>query len=247
MFVLLDSRGTMDTVLGRKTEEIGAAALRARIAPHQGVLVDLGTGSGRFAYEVARRRPDLFCMGVDAVSENLRAYSTKALRKPARGGVDNVMFIRAAIETLPDELDGVATHVTVNLPWGSLLRGIVHAESGVVGSLERVSAPGAAVELLLTYDLRYEPEMMDELGLPELTLEYLKQSLTPAYERHGIAVCHIDFLGNDAVRRLPLDWARRLTHARQRQFAHILARVREEGGRPAPDGAPPSLVLSLSR
>jgi 16S rRNA (adenine(1408)-N(1))-methyltransferase len=210
------------------------------------VLVDLGTGSGRFAYEVARRRPDLFCIGVDAVSENLREYSAKALRKPARGGADNVMFVRAAIEALPDELVDVATHVTVNLPWASLLRGVIHAEPAVMGSIGSVATPGASLELLLTYDRRYEPEMMDELDLPDPTREYLEQSLAPAYERHGITVCHIDFLSNDAVRRLPLDWARKLTHARQRQFVHILARARGESGRPAADGAPPSLLLSLS-
>jgi 16S rRNA (adenine(1408)-N(1))-methyltransferase len=237
----------METVLGRKTEEIGAAALRARIAPRQGVLVDLGTGSGRFAYEVARHRPDLFCIGVDAVAENLREYSTKALRKPARGGLENVVFVRAAVESLPVELNGVGTHVTVNLPWGSLLGGIIHARPAIMASMRRVAVPGGVLELLLTYDRRYEPEMMDELDLPELTLEYLKQSLTPAYARQRLTVGHIGFLDNAAVRRLPLDWARRLTHARQRQFAHILGRVCDEGGMPAPDGAPPSLVLSLSR
>jgi 16S rRNA (adenine(1408)-N(1))-methyltransferase len=237
----------METVVGGKTDELDAEALRVRIAPYHGVLVDLGTGSGRFVYEAARRHPDLFCIGIDAAPGNVREYSARAHRKPARGGVANAMFARGAVEALPDELDGVATHVTVNLPWGSLLRAVVFADPLVMDNIRRMASPGAAVEVLFTYSSRYEPQMMDELGLPEPTSAYLEESLEPAYAEQGIRVCSIDVLDNEAIRRLPLDWGRRLGHARERQYVHIVARVGGGGDQQAAQGQEaPSIILSLA-
>jgi 16S rRNA (adenine(1408)-N(1))-methyltransferase len=219
----------MEEIVGKKAEVMTVAALRARCASYAGVLVDVGTGSGRFVYEMARRHPDLLCIGVDAAAEALREYSAKARRKPARGGVPNALFVRGAAEGLPPELDGLATRLTVNLPWGSLLRGVVRAEPEVLHSLLRAAAPGATLEVLFTYSARYEPAMMRDLALPEPTAEYLETTLRPAYAALGLVVTETAFLDNDTVRRLPLDWGRRLSHTRQREFVRIVAR---HGGRP---------------
>lgn len=48
----------------------------------------------------------------------------KATHKPAKGGLPNSMFVEAAIESLPDEFEGVADEIHINFPWGSLLRGL---------------------------------------------------------------------------------------------------------------------------
>lgn len=187
--------------------------------------MDIGTGSGRFIYETARRLPCLFCVGIDAVSAAMRHYSAKSLRKPSRGGVANAVFVRSGVEDLPRELVGLATQVTVNLPWGGLLQGIVLAQATTVQGIRSIAAPGATLELLLAYDRRYESHMVDGLGLPELTKEYLEQHMAPQYAGQGITILAVSTLETTFMKALPLDWGRKLAYGRERQFFHVLARL----------------------
>jgi 16S rRNA (adenine(1408)-N(1))-methyltransferase len=72
------------------------------------------------------------------------------MRAAARrsAGLPNAAFVVAAAESLPDDLTGAADRVTVQFPWGSLLRGIVCAEGPVLANLARIAAPGATLEVL---------------------------------------------------------------------------------------------------
>ncbi len=214
----------MHVVCGRNIEEWEGARSREIVAGYPCVLVDIGAGTGRFAYEIAARRPDFLCIGLDAEARNLAGQSARARRKPARGGVPNVLFVLAPAEELPPELGGSATHVCVNLPWGSLLQGLVLADARVLGELARIARPGAVLEMLLSYSPRCEPRMMEQLGLPELSAEFVQDRMTPAYAAAGISIAGCDILGNEAVRALPLDWGRSLAWGRSRDFYYVTAR-----------------------
>ena len=61
----------------------------------------------------------------------MREISSKAAKKPDRGGAPNALFVVASVEHSPDELRGVADEVFVTLPWGSLMRGIILGEPQV--------------------------------------------------------------------------------------------------------------------
>ncbi len=67
------------------------------------VHVDFGTGDGAFAYWTARHQPGDLVIGVDANGASLLDVSRKASRKPARGGLSNVMFGRVSLEDAPGE------------------------------------------------------------------------------------------------------------------------------------------------
>ena len=212
----------MRIVIGGKIEEMPEAALRALARDYARVLVDLGTGNGKFAYETARHHADLLCIGLDAEARNLAAMSAKATRKPARGGAPNLLFVQASAEAIPSELDGLASHVTVSLPWGSLLRSVVLADRKFLASLVRLARPGALFELLVAYSPRYEPRMIEDLGLPLLSAEYVAECLAPAYTRAAIRVQKCGVLDNETVRRLPLAWGRQLARGRQREFHYAM-------------------------
>ena len=72
------------------------------------MVIDIGTGDGLFVYQSARQNPKKFYIGVDANPRALEKVSEKVHRKPAKGGLANVLFLQAAVEDLPTELDGVA-------------------------------------------------------------------------------------------------------------------------------------------
>jgi tRNA G46 methylase TrmB len=87
---------------------LDAPALACILDPFVRVLVDLGTGDGRFVDLIARRDPGCLAIGIDACREPLIERSRRA---PA-----NALYLIANALTLPDALDGVATRITVNFP-----------------------------------------------------------------------------------------------------------------------------------
>src|SRR5262245_59849013 len=78
------------------------------------------------------------------------AESSRRAARPARkGGLPNAGFIVAAAETPPAEIAGIADLVTVQFPWGSLLRGVVGRDEAVARGLAALVAEHGALELLL--------------------------------------------------------------------------------------------------
>src|SRR5262245_4216240 len=76
--------------------------------------------------------------------------SRRAARATKRGALPRALFVVAAAEALPADLDGLADAVTVQFPWGSLLRGLLEADPAIVSGIARVARPGASVTLLLS-------------------------------------------------------------------------------------------------
>jgi 16S rRNA (adenine(1408)-N(1))-methyltransferase len=104
--------------------------------------VDVGTGDGNAVLRWARSEADRLFIGVDANAAGMRRSARRAK------GISNAAFVVAAAEALPDDLAGVADRVTVQFPWGSLLRGILSADGPVLDNLARISAPGATFTVL---------------------------------------------------------------------------------------------------
>ncbi len=126
-------------------------------------MIDIGTGDGRAVLRAARNAPDRFVIGVDP---NARAMAV-ASRRAARGGVLNALFLAASLESLPPELAGRAGLVRVNLPWGSLLRGLVAGDPATHAALSSLVAPGGRLELLVSLTERDRPAGMALIGRSE--------------------------------------------------------------------------------
>jgi 16S rRNA (adenine(1408)-N(1))-methyltransferase len=137
----------VDVVRGKSVVRVPVTELLARAATAARVVVDLGAGDGRFAYRRARAHSEWLCIAVDACAAGMRELSWRALRKPSRGGAPNVVFVRAAIESLPQALAGIADEVTINYPWGSLLRAVLEPDPAALGGIVRLGRPGAALRI----------------------------------------------------------------------------------------------------
>jgi len=232
----------MKIVRGKRIEDMSAEAFRSLAAQREATLIDIGAGSGQFVCEAARRLPGWLCVALDAEARNFREASSRAMRKPSRGGQENALFVLAPAEAMPPELAGAATRITIFLPWGSLLRAVVLSEPRFVQSIKTLAAPGGVVEMLLCYSDKYEPAMMRQLELPALTAEHVGQVMAPAWRESGIEIAGVRELGNDDLRQAPLGWGRLLARRRPRQFYLVLAVA---GGRP-PEDAPQPLLLELA-
>ena len=215
----------MIIVRGKQTAEIDAAALAALVAPYAGVTVDVGAGDGRFAYRYALAHPERFVVGIDLVAENLRELSAKAARKPERGGLANVLYAVASIERLPAELRGIADEIFVTLPWGSLMRGIILADDAVLVGLASLARDGAALRIVLNTRIFDDPVPLDVRDLPDVTPDFVRETLAPAFARHGITITETRFMDADEVAAIETTWAKRLSHRHPPRSVLIAAEV----------------------
>jgi 16S rRNA (adenine(1408)-N(1))-methyltransferase len=231
----------MKVFSGKETADLDAVAVREIARRYGGVLVDLGAGEGEFVLATARRRPDLLCIGIDAEARTLAKASGRALRKPSRGGAPNALFALGIMESLPAELDGLADHVTIILPWGSLLRAVVTGEPRFLQGVMRLARPGGLLEMLVAYTAQYEPHMMAELSLPHLGSEHVTQVMTPGYAQAGARLTDHRALDNASARRMHTGWGRTLAWGRPREFHYLAARL---GSGDVGREAPPLLLVA---
>lgn len=189
----------------------------------EGVVIDLGTGDGLFVYQSAREHPNRFYIGIDPNPRGLEKLSEKIHRKPARGGLPNVLFVQSAIEDLPAELDGVADEVHVHFPWGSLLRAVATGEPSALAGLRRICAPGALLEIVIGIDPERDRSEIDRLDLPPLSTDYLDSTLAPRYRESGFEVLDLGMLSPTEWAHLRTSWAKRLSGGVGRSVFYLLA------------------------
>ena len=190
-----------------------------------GVIIDLGTGDGSFVYQSARRHPDRFYIGIDAQSSAMEKVSEKIHRKPEKGGAANILFIQAAVEDLPPELDGVADVIHAHFPWGRLLRALALGDEAVLRNLRRACAPGAWLEVVIALDPERDRAEIERLGLCPLSLEFLETTLIPRYRAADFEVVEYGSLPPSEWPQLQTSWAKRLRGATARQLSFLIARA----------------------
>ncbi|HEX8921354.1 MAG TPA: class I SAM-dependent methyltransferase [Pyrinomonadaceae bacterium] len=190
-----------------------------------GVVVDIGTGDGRFVYQSARLEPSKFFIGIDANPKALEKISEKIYRKPAKGGLPNVLFLQAAVENLPVELNGVADEIHIHFPWGSLLRAVATGELEVLSHLRRICAPDCLLEIVVGLDPERDRTEIERLGLPALSNEYLETVLIQRYRAAGFEVLEKGALSQADWSHLETSWARKLGGNEDREVVYLVARA----------------------
>src|SRR3990172_1299948 len=190
------------------------------------VVIDLGAGDGRFAYESARNDDASVYVAVDPDAATLAEYAFRADRKPARGGVANAHFVVAAVAALPAPLYALADLVCVNFPWGGLLRGLLQPETAVLRALASLAKPGGRFQLVLPYDPQPDSGAFTGEPLPVPDETYIDPTLVPAYGAAGLAVEERRRLSREEALAIPSTWGRRLLHARPRDVFLLRGSVR---------------------
>jgi 16S rRNA (adenine(1408)-N(1))-methyltransferase len=206
---------TLTRVIGKdRTARFDADALTELRARYDATTVDVGTGDGRFAYQLASADATRLVIGIDALDEPMGEVAARAARKPARGGRANLLLVRAPIEALPPELNGIADDVSVQLPWGSLLEGIVLAREDVLGGLAALCRPGARLEITLNGEIWLDSTPARYEHLPAPTPEYVADVVAAGLARVGIHFGGARYASAESAKALPTTWARRLGHGR---------------------------------
>ena len=195
------------------------------IVPAGRIIIDIGTGDGRFVYQSARLNPERFYIGIDPSPRPLAKLSEKIHRRPEKGGLANVLFIQAAVEDLPCELDGVADEVHVHFPWGSLLRAVAIGDESALGGIRRICAPDALFEVVIALDPERAGSEIARLGLDSLTGDYLESVLVPRYRAAGFEVSETGVLPYRERPSVNTSWAARLRDRPGRSITYLIARA----------------------
>ncbi|HEV7474413.1 MAG TPA: 16S rRNA (adenine(1408)-N(1))-methyltransferase NpmA [Pyrinomonadaceae bacterium] len=189
-------------------------------------MVDVGTGDGLLIYNYARQNAHTFFIGIDANRKPLEKVSHKIYRKPAKGGLPNIIFLQAALESLPDELTGIASEVQVNFPWGALLRTVITGDQ--LGNLRRLCVPNALLKVVVSFDFERDKAEFLRLGLPTLSPDYLSDVLAMTYREAGFEILENEELRQSELRELGSSWAKRLARSSNRSFVRVMARAGEK-------------------
>jgi 16S rRNA (adenine(1408)-N(1))-methyltransferase len=219
----------VEVIQGKRTFEMEFGEFHALISEYPRVVVDVGTGDGRFVYEIAQCHPEWFCIGVDPARENLEDYSAKIYRKAKKGGLSNVLYVIASAEALPSELEGLADAIHINFPWGSLLEAVLLADQQVLANLNRMANPGASLTMLINAGIFYNPIPLRVQGLPELTLDYVDHVMTPAYARAHIRIVKRRALSEEDMLQVQTTWGKRLAYGKDPYTFYVKAVIGDQG------------------
>lgn len=189
----------MEIIRGKKTSFVSDLTLE-----YASVLLDIGTGDGRFVQALANAQPQSLVIGLDACRENLVEVS--------RNAPQNALFVIANAETLPQELHGVASQVTINFPWGSLLEGLLNSDPSLMNGLARVLRPRAKLEVRLNSSALAQAGWNLEAGAEQVQAVLLE---------NGFSVQSPRLMLGEELSSCPTTWAKRLAYGRDPRAAYL--------------------------
>ena len=187
----------METIRGKASLDLDFNELTERLANYNRIILDLGTGDGKFAFCHADKFPSHFVIGVDSCRENLHEYS--------RAKLPNLLFIIASAQNLPRELNGLVSRITINFPWGSLLESLLTGDLRLIRGLESISRSVTTVEICLNGGALTEAGWSLEAGA-----ERIYNKLLQAGWQVNVPV----MMNANALRSFPSTWAKRLAFGR---------------------------------
>ncbi len=196
----------MEIIRGKHASFIDEPALVERLAGYDAIHVDIGTGDGRFVAHLARACPNAFVIGIDACRENLRDVS--------RVAPENALFIIANAQGLPAALRSLASQVTINFPWGSLLEGLLANDPALLAGLRRVARPNTMLEV------RLNGGALAEAGW---SLEDGGSRVRDVLAENGFDVPPPIALRAGELKAIPTTWAKRLAFGRDPRALYLRA------------------------
>ncbi|MBX9571443.1 MAG: class I SAM-dependent methyltransferase [Candidatus Obscuribacterales bacterium] len=187
--------------------------------------MDIGTGDGRFVYQMARSNPDKLYIGIDASSEALVKVSEKTFRNPKHGGAKNAIFLQARVESLPEELNQIADEVHIHFPWGSLLAAMLKPDEAVLSAVRRVCKRDALVELVTSIDPSRDAGELQRIGLGSVEDTHVTDVLFEPYKRAGLNITEHGIMPPDKWPSLCTSWAAKLKTSGTRHVRYIIAQA----------------------
>ena len=214
-------------VTGKKVLDIDKDDFSSVFTGYEKVILDIGTGDGRYILDTARDNPDCLCIGLDAASDNMRKLSRVASMKPAKGGAENAVYLWGSAENLPDILNERVDHVSVFYPWGSLMRIVSQPNVETLSAIKNVFKRQGELTVLLNYSVFEDADYLERLGMGDIVSPIDNPDFHKTYEEAGFAINQFElFAGDPPIRTM---WGRHLVRSSQRKTLLISANTLTSG------------------
>jgi len=187
----------METIQGKKSFDIDFNEFTLRHKNYNRIILDLGTGDGKFTFHYAQIFPNHFVIGLDSCRENLHEYS--------RTKLPNLLYVIANAQHLPCELHGLISHIHINFPWGSLLQSLLNGDANLFCGLEKISSPNALINLHLNTGA------LNEQGWTLLNgVDQIQENLC----RAGWQIENPKEVNIQILKKFPSTWSKRIAFGR---------------------------------
>lgn len=209
----------MIVITGNKKNEMNKETFRERYASFKKVILDLGTGDGRFAFKNAIKNKDTLYIGLDPAEKQIQIYSKKSNRKKLK----NVLYVLGSLERMPEELSATVDKIFINLPWGTLLENIVKSKEVYTEELSRILKDNGEIEIIFGYVPELEPSETERLGLPTIEgdSDVLKAFST---FKKNFEIIEMRRLLKEDLDSIETTWAKKLKFGKDRFIYKIVLR-----------------------
>ena len=148
--------------------------------------------------------------------------SRRAAKPAAKGGLPNALFVVASAEGIPPQLQAIADELTIQFPWGSLLRGTLAIDDAAAQGIAALLKSGGTA--VATFSI----EGRDRLDLPNPASDRERRALAERWSCGGLDVFALRPATREELRSMSSTWARRLAAGRDRSAWRLeLERVRD--------------------
>jgi 16S rRNA (adenine(1408)-N(1))-methyltransferase len=187
----------MEAIRGKKSFDIDFNEFTLRHKNYNRLILDLGTGDGKFAFHYAQTFPNHFVIGLDSCRENLKEYS--------RANVSNLLYVIANANSLPRELHGLISQININFPWGSLLQSLLSGDVNLFCGLEKISTSHASINLQLNSGALNEQSWTLPKGVDQIQVNLM---------RAGWQINQRKEMNIQTLKKFPSTWSKRLAYGR---------------------------------
>ena len=191
-----------------------------RLAGADRAVADLGCGDGKRALRLATADPAAVVVGVDAEMTRL----DRTLATARRRRLSNLFFLAWSLDRPQPAFAGTFATVSVIMPWGSLLDGVLGADQQVLGNVLALGSEGAQLDVVINCRPWAAPAALDKklASTPEPTEERLA-AMRRQYAAVGWRMGPPAWLTDEEARSLGSSWASRVVSARASRLLQLKA------------------------
>ena len=209
----------MIVVTGDKKNEISKETFRNVCGKYEKVILDLGTGDGRFVFKNAIKNKSTLYIGLDPAEKQIQIYSKKSNRRRLK----NVLYVIGSLENLPEELYSTVDKIFINLPWGTLLEKIVKSNETHTNELFKILKRNGEIEIIFGYVPELEPSETERLDLPVIENESDVLKAFSTFKKI-FEVIEMKRLLKEDLDKIETTWAKKLKFGKDRFIYKIVLR-----------------------
>lgn len=182
--------------------------------------LDLGTGDGKFVYREAKENPSTLYIGIDVIPNHMSHFAWKATRKPSRGGLkgDNLRFIVSSVDDLPDDLERIADKITINFPWGSLLKSVTKPSEYTFRKISKLARPDSRLTIILNRSIYDDKSYLKKHELPDALSPKTQEAIDFTLRRCGFDAVRFSYPDKPEYKT---SWGQKLTLGSNRNTIQI--------------------------